>query len=66
MKKRSIHSNKVMVAMKKRCHHLNEVSVSISRGSDWYKMKKDSLEKRKLESNYPEQERVVGKLNQWV
>ena len=61
MKKRSINYNEVMVAMKKK-YHLNGVYVNFSRESDWYKMKKHSVNKRKLEINHLEQERVVEKL----
>ena len=39
---------------KKRCYRLNDVSVNISRGLDWNKMKKDIIKKRKLEINHPE------------
>ena len=63
VKKRSLHINEVMTAMKK-IHRLDGVSVNINRGSDWCKMKKCGIKKRQLETNHPEQERVVGKLNQ--
>ena len=49
-----------MVAMKKRYHHLNEVSINVSRGSDWYKMKIDNLNKRTLDINHHKQERRDG------
>ena len=56
-------STKTWQRSKKRCHHLNSISVNTSRGSYWYKIKKDGLKKIKLDINHPEQEIIVGKLN---
>ena len=58
---------KILVSMRKRCHRLEFVSISNTKGSEWYKRKTNHFRKGHKDTKQDTSEdKVDGNLDQWV